>query len=81
MLQAFHDHTTGTVLNGDNWTPTLLQGAFNTITPGNTDCFMYEESWGMQSFLLDDDGCVRKNRTHALSDRFPVGPPLSAPRN
>jgi hypothetical protein len=55
--QAFHDHATGRVSNGCNWTPTLLQGEFHTILPDNTDCWAYDDSWGVKSFLLDDDGC------------------------
>ena len=25
--------------------------------PGNTDSFIYDDSWGVKSLLLDDDGC------------------------
>eukprot|EP01046_Picozoa_sp_COSAG06_P006713 COSAG06_NODE_319_length_17585_cov_7.462466_4_plen_1588_part_00 len=55
--QAFHDHTETRCNACTNWTPTLLEGEFNTIQPGNTDCFAYAESWGVKSFLLDDDMC------------------------
>jgi hypothetical protein len=55
--QAFHDHATGRKVGGKNWTPTLLQGKYNTIQPKNTDSFVYEKSWGIKSLLLDDDGC------------------------
>ena len=55
--QAFHDHAEVRCNACQNWTPVLLQGAFGTVAPDNTDCFSYAESWGVKSLILDDDMC------------------------
>ena len=34
-----------------------MQGQWNSVQEANTDCFAYDESWGVKSFLLDDDMC------------------------
>ena len=55
--QAFHDHATGRCNGCTNWQAVLLQGEWNSVQEANTDCFAYDESWGVKSFLLDDDMC------------------------